>query len=429
MANLLQAVTAYAVESLPLLMPQAPFVAFADTQYDEWDSKVVNQRGDYVSFREPTLFQASDNLAVATIPDFEERRGILGIDTELSIPFAITDAEMQTYPLEELMGMMGSEVMKQVAARVDAAVAKKAAGGYYRFVGSASGSGAITTIQNLREAYTQFENFGYAQSSKMVLSNTVSAQIFNTMVQEFRPMKNDSALLGSWYKGRVAGMDTLDIGTSTQLPIHTAGTGAIEGVTFTAVADATVPVGNSGLTEKGSTITLSGMTADATIIGFNDAGSNGIGDIAEIEGSGLFFVNQASKEATDVRPQFQVAIGGKAASDGTLTITVVPKFNATAGAADQNITRAFDYTNDKINFVPSHRCGSMWIEGGLKFAAPKLPTTEPFISAVVQDPETKISMRMYKGHLIQQAKSALFHDIRYGARGVRDYGARVVLPL
>ena len=426
---MLQAVTAYAIESLPLLLPQAPFVAFSDTQYDAWDTKVVNQRGDVVTYRVPTLFEASENLAVSNIPDFEERRGILAINKELSIPFAITDQDMQTYPLEKLMGMMGAEVMKQVAARVDAQLAKSAAGGFYRFIGGVSGNNTINSIQKLRKEYTKFENFGYAQSSKMVISNTISAEIFNTMVQEFRPQKNDAVMLGSWYKGRVAGMDTLDIGTSTQLPVHTAGTGAGTGVTFTSVSDTMVTIPGSSLAEEGSTIVFTGLKSGDTIIGSNDSNSNGIGDIAEIEGKDLFFLNMASKSVTDIKPQFQVVTGGVADSRGRLSIDVVPRFDSTPGEATQNIWRSFDYTNDRINFVPSHRCGSMWIEGGFKFAAPKLPTTDPYTSAIVQDPDTKISMRMYKGHLITEAESALFHDIRYGSRGVRDYGARVVLPL
>ena len=427
--NMLQAVTAYAVEALPLLMPQAPFAAFADTSYDAWKSKVVNQRGDVVTFRLPTLFKAFDTLAVSQISGFKERRGILAINKELSIPFAITDKEMETYPLEKLMEIMGAEVMKQVATRIDAQLAKSAAGGFYRFIGSPSGNNTITSIQNLREEYTKFENFGYAQSSKMVISNTISAKIFNTMVQEFLPKRNDAIMLGSWYKGRVAGMNSLDIGVSTQLPVHTAGTGAGTGLTFTSVSDTMVTIPGSTIAEEGSTIVFAGLKSGDTIIGSNDNNSNGIGDIAEIEGKDLFFLNQASKSVTNIRPQFQVITGGVADSRGRLSITVTPRFNSTPGSATQNIWRSFDYTNDRINFVPSHRCGSMWIEGGFKFAAPKLPTTEPFASVVVQDPETRISMRMYKGYIIQKAQSALFHDIRYGARGVRDYGARVVLPL
>jgi hypothetical protein len=431
MANNLVQVEAYANELSPYLNAYLTYGDLADKAFEGWNQP--GNRGDTVLYRNPTLFSLNNSLSFDQVNDgmFTEQFGALTIDTEASIPVQMTDQEIQTYHLDELMDQFGISAMKTLAGNVDQQLAITACLGGYRWVGDINaGPTSLLDQQQLRVGITQFRNFGGYDTAYCVLPDIATTRILNTGLQEFTPVTNDASVK-DWELGSIRGSIRTKIYQSQLNPIHISGTLSEAGeVIITNVASSTYILPGTTNVVPASEITISAANG-LTVV------ENDLGDIGTQTGAQPFnredaikFLRPQDKTICDINPQFKVVEGGTVAGQ-TLTFKVIPelKFDPTEKDPLRNLNRAIVPATDKLRIVKSHKCGVIWLGNAFKFAAPKLPTRSPYDSGVKVDQDTKIAYRVYHGAVFNTATSFMVHDLRYGKSMEPAYAARMIFPL
>lgn len=432
MAQTIQvAVERYGTEWVPMFEVAQTFGSLCNNVYKDWEKQEhLGQKGDTLKYRLPTQFVAKDGFATsADSGDWGDKYGFLTTDIIKHVKWAVNDASLATQDIDGLMEDFGAEMAAELAISVDATLAEEAAFGPYRWAGDVNaGSASMMSIQQLRLAHAIDENYGNLSSRVCVLPQDYATAITNTSLQEFTPVKNDDEAK-HWKIGKINTAPNMDIYKSTLLPQHISGAAQDEGeVTITNVSTTMVQSPGTTSYTSASLVTLSGLTPSTNGI-FK---KNDIGDIGHSKQ--LKFVGLRGHMPTRIDAQFKVMEDADSDGSGNVTITVIPALIPFTGAnPDGNITRSINVgagsDKDKLRIVKNHSTGIIYIQNGLRFAAPRLHMKQQIATYIHQpSKESKISTRVYYGSDLNEPNNILVHDILYGKKMEPAFAMRLIFP-
>lgn len=435
MANSLQSVLAQVVsycaeESLPILDSELTVAGLANPRFENWKTLEVKegQRGNVAKYRKPSRFSAQDSLALDLVNDgfFTEEFGAIAVDTPKLVFQQISDTELATYPLDELMSDFQNERMAELASVIDVAASNAIVNGGYRFYGDVTVPNTnFDSYVDLVQMSKLFRNYGAGRNKTLhcVLPDMGVARLVQSGLTQFVPGRNEDWAAG-FDLGTIAGATNVMFHESSHLPQHISGTASEStGIQITSVTATTASI--NGQSVPTSTIVLAGLTPGQTIL------ENDLADIGAAAGlKYLQFVGHASSQNN---VQVKVITGDTASSGGAATIEVVPQliYDATAKNPQRNLPRAIvtGSGGDLVRIAKSHQTGVMFVEDTFFMAAPKLPGKTPFPCKTVQSPSGNLSMRTYYGSLLNQPVSALVNDIYVGFDMPIEYASRMLFPL
>lgn len=409
--NLLVAVQTYQKSALGALTNQNCFMdpKVANFKFKNFNDLEANL-GSTVNFDLPFRYVANNSLT-PTVQGTTERLLSLTVDKSSNVSTGWT-AEQLIFNIETRLKEIAMGTAAELGAVIEADIASVIPTQTYRFVGD--GNTAITTFGQLDYFVEYFKTYGAVKTDfRGILDPLTKANVVNSGLNQFVMNRNEK-MANNWDIGDFNGTSWF---TSNLLPIHTAG-----------YAGNTWANGATGLT-----LTFVSISADGTQITFSGAGTQ----------SKFFLQNDLLEFTTDVRfltfvghspsaSTVQVRVTADAdSSGGNVTVNVFPALlpqdpsNKISGA---NLSRALN-TSDTAVSIPTHRCGIIMSGMPLFIAMPRLPSTSPFTSSSIADPDTGAALRMYSGYQFLQNSYVNVVDCVWGKQLVPEQGIRVVIPV
>jgi len=268
--------------------------------------------------------------------------------------------------------------------------------------------------------HTAFKNYGAVNHGmKVILPDVVESAIVGSGLTKFTLDRSNKGA-SSWEVGSF-GTPPIEYYRSNLMPTHTAGTignsaGASQVVTVTGLV--TDSSGNVTALQCSTPVTTdANAIASGDLLQFNDAVS-GQPNMRFL----TFIGHTQSAQKVQIR-----ATALCASSGGTITIPIYPYLSAAPGP-NQNINNAVAI-GMKLTVMPSHLCGLVVGGEALFVAMPRLPATDPYDSSVETDIETGVSMRMYRGYVLDQSTYGLFRNVIWGSTLVPEYAMRILFPI
>lgn len=411
--NILQNVQTYNKAVLGYLLNSYAFIDTANKKFKDFQQANPANLGDTITFDKPPRVYAADGLE-ATAQGAEQRVQTLVCDQAKNVFLNIT-AQQLIFNLEDYMDRFGRSAIDELGAVVEADIAEVCVTAPYRFYGD--GLTPINSYGQLAQALAFFRNYGAAKDNTIgYLSDVAVPGIVNTGLNQFALDRNDK-IANTWKLGEFSRCTWYE---SNLLPIHTAGT---EGE-----AQATLTVVSTTLNADGAVtaITFSGTTAasDANSIKQYDKGQfqDNVGALPNIR-----FRTFIGHKPAAVPVQFKVTADAGSTAGSQVTVLIDPPLQAAVGR-NQNITQQI-VAGMQVKFLPSHRAGAIQSGNQFYIAMPALPSTDPFPSSVVVDPDSGASMRMYTGAQFGQNLYGTVHDVIWGKTQVSDNIMSLIFPL
>lgn len=412
--NVLQNVVTYNKAELAFLQNSYAFLSISNKKFDNFQN-ITGQLGDTVSFDLPPRYYANDGLTI-NLQASEQRKQSLTVDKSKNIGIAFDDKQL-LFNVKDYMNTFGKSAVAEIGAVVEKDVASVILSSTYRHYGN--GITAISSEKQLADILAQYRNFGApAYNTECILPDINVPAIINNNLTQFALARNNREA-ASWEIGDFARSAWYE---SNLLPIQYAGVAG----------------------ETQSTLTVASVTTDAdggiSAITFSGLGST----TGAVKENDVFEFQDAVAGQTDVRfrtfighhpcnakVQFRATADADSVGDA-LTITISPKLYVADGR-NQNITTAIVAGMEVVG-AKTHRAGLVMAGKPLYCAMPKLPDTNPYDSAVAQDPDSGASMRLYYGFIPAPAEGAppakgLIRDVIYGYTLVPEYAFRICFPL
>lgn len=435
--NVLQQVQTYQRSNLALLENLNCFMDIANTKFKDFE-KITANLGSTVTFDLPPRFTTAAGL-VASFQPATQRVLSLACDQATNTSYAFT-AQERIFNVEKdtesYMEVFGRSAVAEMGANIESNLALNAnshcpvntivngqsiptgalhtESGPFRFYGD--GLTAINSFQQLAQMVANFKNFGAVnQGIKVILPDVYVPPIVGTGLNQFAQKRNDQIAM-SWEVGEF-GTPPVMYYQSNLLPTHTAGSLGQAGTVLT-VTSTNDPTGAAI-----STITFSGAGTDASavksgdLIQFQDNVS-GRTNLRYL----TFIGHVVSNQPVQVR-----ATADAASSAGSVTISITPTLQSTAGATQNINTNVI--AGMQVKILPSHKCGLVIGGDALYLAMPRLPDQFPFPTANEYDPDTGVSMRMTYGSLFGQNQMGMIHDATWGSVLVPEYSMRIAFPV
>lgn len=409
--NILKQVETYQKSGLAYLQNLNCFVSTANTKFDGFENYIGNL-GESVTFQKPTRFTSADSL-VASFQTVEMRSETLTVDQAKNVSYEFT-AQQYIFTAEEFMDEFGKGAIEELSAAVEGNVARNCVTGPYRFYGD--GVTQITTHGQLASALSFFRTFGAAKNdTKGYLSDIAVPAIIDSGLQQFAQTRNNEEAM-SWELGPFSKCDWYQ---SNLLPTHIAGSEGQAGSILTVVS--TTQNADGGVTS----ITFSGTA------GANDPDSIKAYDKFQFRDNVAGKPNMRFRTFIGHFPSsspLQFKAISDAGSDGANQVTVFidPPLQVAQGR-NQNINAPIT-AGLQVTVLPSHRAGMITAGNPLFLAMPRLPDEDPFQTANMADPDTGVSIRMYRGSLFGQNQRGNVHDCIWGSKLVPEYSMCVIFP-
>lgn len=429
MSNILKNVIPYLENKvLPSLYGNTVFPSLVDTEYEEWsDITKHGGRGNKFTCKKQTRFVVKDGLVVdtANTGDFQEEFMTVVADQTKHTFWKVTADELATYPFDSKYGDEKAIAQaEEIGANIDYYLAKAATDAPFQFIGDPLvPSGNLQTYASITRAIANFRSYVGNQMIHCVLPLTDSATIISNMLGQFANDRNNK-VANTGELGSINGITNVKFYQSDILPSFTAGTAADDaqntnGYAITNVNNTTSytdPL--SGDVKNTTTLTLTatnGLTAK-------------VGDHVQVNGPDLYYLKYVGHIPTTV-PVTTKVVAADTAAGGELTVQVYPRLDATAGDVQANLPRAVNTGTDTVQFLKSHKRGVMFVKPYFKFVMPRLPNENPLMTHIVNEPETKLSLRGYYGAKPFSNLHGFVVDCMYGA-GVSEEGFSLVpMPL
>jgi len=435
--QVLQQVTTYQTSDLAGLQNHNAIIgSMANFKFKNFQDE-VNNLGATVNFDLPYRFVENVGLVV-NFQGIEQRYFPLTVDQAYNVATAAT-AQDRLFTLDkdafwEKIGKGAVRTLGACVEKMGCSLAHSAlpvmsivngqsipTGAYHtesgpsRFYGD--GSTAITTIQQLQQMVTNYQEVGDPGDIEVLLPLNIVPAIVGAETAKFVLRRNEE-LAQSWELGTYA---NVKYNTSNLLPVHVSGTVG----NATAASDRQLTVVSTDDSTGANITTITCTTTDTTDASAILAGD--IGEFIHVAGkTDVKFVTFYGKNPTSQAAQVRVTANA-ASSGGTVIITLATPFCATS-SAKQNINTNI-VAGMKIQMVPSHRCGMLVAGRGLMCAMPSLPDTTPFPSSSKVDEKSGVSMRVYWGEIPFQNQRGLVQDLAFGFALPPEYCMRLVIPL
>lgn len=293
--------------------------------------------------------------------------------------------------------------------------------GPYRFFGD--GRTAINSYQQLAQAVANFEDYGCAKDKmEAVLPVSYIPAIIGNGLNQFAVNRNN-ADAETWELGHFAGCDWY---TSNQLPTFTAGTigDAASPNNIMTVVSTNDPTGQN-VTQITFTEPTSSTSATAIRAGGLMEFEDGVSGRPNMR-----FLNYTGYAPTSQKVQFR-AIADAASTSGTVTVNIQTTNGVGlvwAANKNQNLNNAIS-AGMKVKVMASHKAGCLHSGNQFYLAMPKLPSTDPFDSSVMQDPDSGASFRHYWGEQFGMNNKSYVRDVIFGATLVAENSMRLLFPL
>lgn len=435
--NSFQTVTTYQKSDLAGLQNHNAIIgSMANFKFKNFQNEVANL-GSTVNFDLPYKFVENVGLVV-NFQGIEQRYFPLTVDQAYNVSYASTSQDrIFTLDKDSFWESIGKGAVRTLGASVEkmgCSLAHSALpvmsivngqsiptgamhyeSGPSRFYGD--GSTAITTIQQLQQMVTNYQEVGDPGDIQVLLPLNIVPAIVGAETAKFVLRRNES-LAQSWELGEYANVKYL---TSNLLPVHTSGTVG----NAAAASDRQLTVVSTD-DPTGANITyITCTTTDTTDASAILAGD--MGEFIHVAGkTDVKFVSTYGKVTTSQAAQVRVNANA-ASSGGTVVIHITPGLCATS-CANQNINTNI-VAGMKIQMIPTHRCGMLVAGRGLMCAMPQLPSVEPFPSSSKADEKTGVSMRVYWGEVPFQNQRGLVQDLIFGYALPPEYCMRLVIPV
>lgn len=288
-----------------------------------------------------------------------------------------------------------------------------------RFYGD--GTTPINSYQQLAQMVTNFQNVGALPNLAVILPDTITPAIIGNGLNQFAPKRNDE-LAQSWELGNFNNVEYIK---SNLLPIHVSG--GIGNQTANSAAQQLTVVSTNDST--GNNVTQ--ITFSSPLTSLNNAVLSGdLGQFLDVSGyQPLRFLTKRGHIATASPVQIRAINNADTNGSGLITINLDPNQALVwAPGPTQNINTPI-VAGMKLQMTPSHKCGLLVGGRALFVAMPQLPDEDPFPTAYKSDPDTGVSIRMYKGSLFGQNLRGMITDAIWGSTLVPIYSMRVLFPL
>ena len=411
--NILENVQTYNKADLAYLQNINCFVATANTKYKNFQEANPANLGDTITFDKPSRFVANDGLVV-NFQGVEQRVQTLTVNQSKNIGIDVS-AQQLIFNVDEYMDRFGRGAIEELGAVIESDIAGLCESAPYRFYGN--GVTPISSFNQLGQMLAFFRNFGAAKNDTMgYLSDIVIPDIVGSGLNQFVPEGNEE-LRNSWELGAFAKCKWY---SSNLLPEHISGSEGQAGTTLTVVS--VVQDADGAITA----ITFSGTNAPS------DAGSVVIYDRFQFQDNVSGFQNIRFRTFTGHKPsacpvQFKATANAASTGGSQVTVSIDPPLQAAVGK-NQNITQQI-VAGMQVKVLPSHRVGMVQSGNQFYVAIPPLPDCDPFMTAVEQDPETAVSLRMYTGAQFGQNLYGTVHDAIWGKTQVSDNALAVIFTL
>lgn len=409
--NILQQVITYQKSALAYLQNLSCFIHTANTKFENFENLIANL-GQSVSFTKPTRFTTADSL-VASFQVVEERVQTLTVDQAKNVAYDFT-AQQFIFNADEFMEEFGKAATEELAAAVEINVATNCVTGPYRFYGD--GVTQITNYGQLASALAFFRNFGAAKEmTRGYLSDIAVPAIIESGLQQFAVTRNNEDAM-SWELGPFSHCDWYQ---SNLLPVHIAGSNGQAGTTLTVVSTT--------------------LNADGAVTAITFSGSSGANDPSAVLQYDKFqfkdnvagqpnmrFLTFIGHNPCNAPVQFMATANATSTAGSQVTVNITPPLQAPEGR-NQNINNAI-VAGMQVMVLPTHRAGLITSGNPLYLAMPRLPDEDPFQTANASDPDTGVSMRMYRGSLFGQNQRGNVHDCIWGSTLVPEYSMSIIFP-
>lgn len=440
-ANLLRRVDGYVTgEAFQQLMLDLNILDIVDTQYERAGSRGAT----YALIQLPSLAVTTNQFGIGINPtarNYVERTTALVTNTAIHTDFAVSDTQMATFDLKGggSWNVNAKAHVAELVTKINADVTQGISLGGDRWLGDPTlgtiGSNALpitynASLTSLRKNIDRFLNYGGYGRLHCVLPSIVMSTIAATGYQQFTGGVNDYSKRRGWSLPGLEinnGFKNVKFYSSDQLStVFEAGTVAQNqtlGYNIVSVVDSTSVIPGTSTSVPTSLVTISGVANGETVI---------VGDLFDITkqpgttSAPLKLLQRYGHQASYSNPQARVITGGTVAG-GQVTFEVSPALKfSTPVAPEDNLTRAIITTpasEDQVRFVKPHLAGFVMMEGYAKFAAPALPTTEPYYNKVVE--KNGVSMRTWYGYDTNRGNTIMAHDVLYGFLPVSEGIARI----
>lgn len=411
-SSTLQAVQTYQASGLGYLQNLYCGIATANTKFKNFQNE-VGQLGATVGFDRPVRYVAEDSL-VANFQGTTQLVETLTVNQAASVAFSFTNQDY-VFNAEKYVDDFNMSAVAELGAKVeanlwDSTIINQTYRTYYSGITS-NAIDPITSFTQLAASLAGYRNFGSPNGGvKCYLPDTAVPAIVGSGLSQFVMNRNEE-LANSWELGKFSNSDWYQ---SNLLPLHTAGSIGDDGETMTVVS----------INPAGTQLTLNGVTAstatlkEGDIIEFND----------NVTGHpNMRFLTYVGHKPCAQKVQVRVTADATADGTGEIVVDIFPALVSDLTSPNANINNAVA-AGMELKCLPSHRAGVIIGGNALFLAMPKLPDEDPFPTASEYDPDSGVSLRVYRGSKFGENERGFVTDCIWGQTLVADYAMRIAFP-